>query len=122
MHFQLTGLPVLSQQLIVKHYIILRSPKPNHQRSFRILSQLAISEHDCCVVSRGRLASHKSCTNRQGSFLISRAAVLEFYSFSQPGDQEFLGRTLCLSCFFWSQKLLLPELFQSRIGTRRKCP
>lgn len=59
MHFQLVGLPVLSQKLIVKHYIIQRSPKPNCQLSFGILSQLAISENNSYAVSRGRLAFHK---------------------------------------------------------------
>lgn len=59
MHFQLVGLPVLSQKLIVKHYIIQRSPKPNCQLSFGILSQLAISENNSYAVSKRRLAFHK---------------------------------------------------------------
>lgn len=59
MHFQLIGLPVSSQKLIVKHYIILSSPKINCQLSFGILSQMAITDNNSYAVGRGRLTFHK---------------------------------------------------------------
>lgn len=59
MHFQLIGLPVLSQKLIVKHDIILSSPKPNCQLSFGILSSMAMTDNNSSAVGRGRVTFHK---------------------------------------------------------------
>lgn len=59
MHFHLTGLPVLSQKLMVKPYIILGSPEPNCQLCFGILSSMAITDNNSSAVGRGRVTFHK---------------------------------------------------------------
>jgi len=69
MHFQLVGLPVLSQKLIVKHYVILRSHQPDDRLCFGILSQLVFSENNSYAVDRGNWLFTSFCRNGPGPFL-----------------------------------------------------
>lgn len=122
MHFWLVGVPVLSQKLIVKHYITLGSPKPNQQLSFGILTQLAISEHNGYAVGRGRMVFHKVLQKWARIFFwFPRQQSWNFTELLPARAPRVLRKQiLALLLFFGSRNLVLPDFFQSKIGTRRK--
>lgn len=77
---------------------------------------MAFTDNNSYAVGRGRLVFTSFFRNGPGSFVISQAGEMEFYSFSKQGHQKFLGSRFWIFCFFGLQNLVLPEFFHSGIG------